>query len=207
MSTMWPAAAEIARGRMVVVRGCAGYGGIVFAAAHSDVEKMAFLIRHSCGFVCVALPPARCDDLRIPPMYPSWRDGDSSAFCVTVDARWGTTTGISAADRALTARRLADPASMPADFVRPGHVVPVATSARAAPAGARLSQAAVAVTRTAKLAPLAVFGHLVSPVRPTQLATDDELADFAAAHRLAVLDLDVADPASGSSRRTALSSG
>lgn len=156
---------------MVVVRGGVGHGAIAFAAAHADVESMAFLIRYSSGFVCVALPPARCDELDLPPMYPSRRGGNGSAFCVTVDARSGTTTGISAVDRALTVRRLADPASVPSDFVRPGHVVPVATAA------------------LVRLAPVAVFGHLVSPAEPTQLATDDELGEFAAVHRLAMLDL------------------
>lgn len=156
---------------MIVVRGGAGHGAIAFAAAHADVESMAFLIRHSSGFVCVALPPARCDELDLPPMCPSRRGGTGSAYCVTVDARSDTTTGISAADRALTARRLADPASRPSDFVRPGHVVPVATAA------------------LVRLGPVAVFGHLVSPAEPTQLATDEELAEFAGVHRIAVLDL------------------
>lgn len=199
MSSLEAAAAAIGRGRMVVIRSREGHGGVTFAAAHADVEKMAFLIQHSSGFLCVTLPPERCDELAIPPMCSSRRDDDSAAFCVAVDARSGTTTGISARDRALTARRLADPRSTPEDFVRPGHVVPVATAAPlSALSPPRLSQAAASLTRLAGLEPVAVFGHLVSPSLPTQLATDDELAEFAAAHGIAELDL--RDRAAGPSR-------
>ena len=86
-------------------------GDLVMAAERATPESMAFIVRHTSGFVCVAMPTAVADALELPPMVPSARNSDRmrTAYGVTVDARTGVSTGISAADRAHTARVLADP--------------------------------------------------------------------------------------------------
>ncbi|MFT4087702.1 MAG: 3,4-dihydroxy-2-butanone-4-phosphate synthase, partial [Gordonia sp. (in: high G+C Gram-positive bacteria)] len=106
-------------------------GGLLVAAELVTRETMAFLVRHTSGFVAVALREADADRLGLPPMRAANQDRHRAAYGVTVDARDGVTTGISARDRARTARLLGDPASGPADFNRPGHVVPL----RARPGG------------------------------------------------------------------------
>jgi 3,4-dihydroxy 2-butanone 4-phosphate synthase/GTP cyclohydrolase II len=84
---------------------------------------MAFLIRHTSGFVQIALPESRCGRLQLPPMNAF--DRGFVRMCVGVDAIDGVGTGISASDRATTSRRLLDPAAEPSHFTRPGHLVPV----------------------------------------------------------------------------------
>ena len=97
---------------------------VVLAAATASPRWLAWTIRHSSGYVCAPMPAARADALDLPLMVAATQDPRRTAYTVTVDAARGVTTGISAADRALTLRTLADPATTPADLVRPGHVVP-----------------------------------------------------------------------------------
>ncbi|MER6990171.1 3,4-dihydroxy-2-butanone-4-phosphate synthase [Saccharopolyspora hirsuta] len=177
------AAAELAAGRAVVVHGCSDGGGIVFAAARADVELTAFAVRHSSGFLCVALSGERCDELVLPPMSPKVERQGATA-CVTVDASAGVSTGISASDRARTARLLAAPHAEPADFTRPGHVVPVAIAGHR---GDSLAEVAFDLVGLAGLTPAAVYAHLVSPADPTRMATTDELTAFAVGERLAAV--------------------
>lgn len=100
-------------------------GDLVFAAERTTAQSLAFVLRHTSGVVCVALPGARCDALHLPPMVARGEEVQGTAFTVTVDARRGTTTGISSADRATTIRVLANDASRADDLVRPGHVFPL----------------------------------------------------------------------------------
>jgi 3,4-dihydroxy 2-butanone 4-phosphate synthase / GTP cyclohydrolase II len=106
-------------------------GDLVLAAELAEPASMAFLIRHSSGIVCVGVTPERAAELRLPPMVAQGDDPRGTAFTVSVDLRDGTTTGVSAADRAHTVRALADPATRPSDLTRPGHVFPL----RARPGG------------------------------------------------------------------------
>ena len=106
----------MAQGRPVVVVDDAdreNEGDIVFAAEHATPALMGFTIRHSSGVVCVPMTGARADAMRLPPMVDVNEDSKGTAYTVTCDARLGVSTGISAADRALTARVLADPAAGP----------------------------------------------------------------------------------------------
>ncbi|KXF55755.1 hypothetical protein AXA44_36585 [Rhodococcus sp. SC4] len=117
---------------------------LVAAAALVTTATMHFIIRHTSGFVTVALPEARCDQLRLPAFACGPEDWCSPVPAVAADATEGVSTGISAVDRAHTARLLADPYASGADFTRPGHVVPlripvqVATGRTPAPATAAL---------------------------------------------------------------------
>ncbi|KAG7707455.1 hypothetical protein KL950_003115 [Ogataea haglerorum] len=100
-------------------------GDLVIAAEKMTQEKMAFLVKHSSGYVCAPLSTERADALDLQPMVPHNTDRHGTAYTITVDYGEGTTTGISAHDRALTVRQLANPASKPADFLRPGHICPL----------------------------------------------------------------------------------
>ncbi|GBE86129.1 3,4-dihydroxy-2-butanone 4-phosphate synthase [Sparassis crispa] len=132
--SMEDALAAFVRGEFLVVmddEGRENEGDLILAASECSTEKMAWLIRHSSGYVCIALPGERLDELEIPMMVSENQDPHRTAYTVTVDYRHGTTTGISAHDRALTARALASPTSQPSSFTRPGHMVPL----RARPGG------------------------------------------------------------------------
>ncbi|KAF3926321.1 hypothetical protein AA313_de0201037 [Arthrobotrys entomopaga] len=100
-------------------------GDLIIAAENCSTEKMAFLVRHSSGYVCLPMTPERTKRLDLPQMVPQNQDALLTAYTISVDYAHNTTTGISAHDRALTARKLADPTSKPADFRRPGHVLPL----------------------------------------------------------------------------------
>src|SRR2546430_8002056 len=126
--TIEEAVAAIAAGQPVVVVDDAdreNEGDLIFAAEMATPELLAFMVRHTSGFICVPLTEAECDRLELPPMYHTNQDRRGTAYTVTVDAREGATTGISAADRARTIRLLGDPTTSPADLARPGHVVPM----------------------------------------------------------------------------------
>lgn len=128
MTRVEAAVEHLARGRPIVVVDDAdreNEGDLIMVAEKATAEALAFMVRYTSGVVCVALPPARCDALQLPLMAPHGRDAHGTAFTVTVDARRGTSTGISAADRATTIRALGRASSGPQDFVRPGHVFPL----------------------------------------------------------------------------------
>ena len=100
-------------------------GDLIMAAEHATPETIGFIVRYSSGLICTPLPGERLDELGLPPMVVNNEDPKQTAFTVSVDLKHGTTTGISAADRAATFRALADPASKASDFNRPGHVFPL----------------------------------------------------------------------------------
>src|SRR5215475_8564853 len=107
------AIADIAMGRPVVVVDDAdreNEGDLIFAAEMATAELLAFMVRYTSGFICAPLTAEDADRLELPPMYHVNQDRRGTAYTVTVDARDGVTTGISAADRARTIRLLADPA-------------------------------------------------------------------------------------------------
>ncbi|GAB3958919.1 hypothetical protein GCM10027614_77400 [Micromonospora vulcania] len=122
------AVADIAAGRPVVVVDDAdreNEGDLIFAAELATPELLAFMVRYTSGYVCVPLTESECDRLDLPPMHHTNQDRRGTAYTVTVDAREGISTGISAADRAHTIRLLADASTDPTDLARPGHVVPL----------------------------------------------------------------------------------
>src|SRR6478609_1207912 len=122
------AIAEIAAGRAVVVvddEDRENEGDLIFAAGLATPELVAFTVRYSSGVICVALAGPDCDRLDLPPMSRVNQDRKGTAFTVSVDAKNGITTGISAAERTRTIKLLADPATKPDDLTRPGHVFPL----------------------------------------------------------------------------------
>ncbi|WP_445154553.1 3,4-dihydroxy-2-butanone-4-phosphate synthase [Arthrobacter sp. Hor0625] len=136
-------------------------GDIIFAAQHATPALMGWTIRYSSGVICVPLDAGRADALGLPPMVAVNEDAKGTAYTVSCDAAAGVSTGISATDRALTARVLADPASRPAALTRPGHVFPL----RAVEGGVRErpghTEAAVELCRLAGLEPVGVIAEVV----------------------------------------------
>ncbi|WP_326565140.1 3,4-dihydroxy-2-butanone-4-phosphate synthase [Amycolatopsis rhabdoformis] len=180
-ATVDQAAASLATGRPVVIAGA--HGDLVFAAEDATPSLLAFTVRHTDGFVCVALPDETCDYLGLPAMHPGTAHGGES-FAVTVDAAVGG-TGISATDRAHTLRQLASPTSTPADFTRPGHVVPIRVAASSTVAGR--AEAALDLVRLAGKSAAAVLCGLVSQRSVGDMASPEELAAFAEEHSLLVV--------------------
>ncbi|WP_436491797.1 bifunctional 3,4-dihydroxy-2-butanone-4-phosphate synthase/GTP cyclohydrolase II [Actinokineospora sp. HUAS TT18] len=183
---------EIANGRSVLVvddESRENEGDLIFAAEAATPERMAFMVRHTSGYVCVALDAAECDRLDLPPMWHQYGDRQGTAFAVTVDAKLGVTTGISARDRAVTARLLADPCSEAADFTRPGHVVPL----RARPGGVLRrpghTEASVDLARLAGLRPAGVLCEVVSQRDPQGMARRPELAELADRNDLTIITI------------------
>lgn len=191
MSTLAAVFRELRAGRPVVVAGTLGQpGDLVVAAESVTTESVAFLVRHTSGFVCVALPGADCDRLRLPPMYPFSDDPARGRFTVTVDAAAGVSTGISAGDRALTIRLLGCAATTAADLVRPGHVVPCRVAEGGVLARPGAAEAASDLAAAAGLRPSAAYSAVVSTRYPGELARGAELAHFAARHGLAATTVD-----------------
>jgi len=100
-------------------------GDLILAASKSTTEKMAWMIKHTSGYICISLPGDRLEQLDIPMMVPNNEERHRTAYTITVDYKHDTTTGISAHDRSLTALALSSPTSKPTDFTRPGHMVPL----------------------------------------------------------------------------------
>ncbi len=185
------ALAAVAAGRPVLVVDDSDRedeGDLVLAADAATPESVAFLLRHTSGLLCVALTGERCDALGLPPMVAVNDDPHGTAFTVTVDARHGTTTGISAADRARTTALLADPAARPGDFRRPGHVLPL----RARDGGVLVrrghTEAAVDLARLAGRAPAGLICEVVSADH-SRMAGAVELRALAARHDLPLVSV------------------
>jgi 3,4-dihydroxy 2-butanone 4-phosphate synthase/GTP cyclohydrolase II len=186
------ALADIAAGRPVVVvddEDRENEGDLIFAAEKATPELLAFMVRYTSGYVCVPLTGADCDRLDLPPMYHSNQDKRGTAYTVSVDAREGVGTGISAADRARTIRLLADPHAVATDFSRPGHVVPLRAKEGGVLRRPGHTEAAVDLTRMAGLRPAGVLCEIVSQKNEGDMARLDELMVFAAEHDLQVISI------------------
>jgi len=119
---------DIAAGKIIVVtddEDRENEGDLIMAGQFATAETIGFIVRYSSGVICTAVKGSRLEELELPPMVVNNEDPKGTAFTVSVDYKKGTTTGISAADRAATFRALADPASVASDFHRPGHVFPL----------------------------------------------------------------------------------
>ncbi|MDD7833962.1 MULTISPECIES: 3,4-dihydroxy-2-butanone-4-phosphate synthase [Paenarthrobacter] len=185
------AIAAMAAGKAVIVvdnEDRENEGDIIFAAEHATPALMGWTIRYSSGVICVPLEGERADALILPPMVEINQDAKGTAYTVSCDAAIGVSTGISATDRALTARILADPASTPASLTRPGHIFPL----RAVKGGVRErpghTEAAVDLCRLAGLAPVGVIAELVHD--DGEMMRLDSLRGFAAEHGCPLISIE-----------------
>ena len=186
------AIADIAAGKAVVVvddEERENEGDLIFAAEKATPELVAFMVRYTSGYLCVPLDGDDCDRLGLPPMYSVNQDKHGTAYTVTVDAREGIGTGISASDRAATMRLLADPASSASDFTRPGHVVPLRAKEGGVLRRPGHTEAAVDLARLAGLAPAGVICEIVSQKDEGSMAESPELRVFANEHDLAMISI------------------
>jgi 3,4-dihydroxy 2-butanone 4-phosphate synthase/GTP cyclohydrolase II len=183
---------DIAAGKPVVVvdnEDRENEGDLVFAAEHATPQLLAFMVRYTSGYICAPLTELDCDRLELPPMYHTNQDVRGTAYRVTVDAREGTTTGISAAERAHTIRLLADPKATAADFTRPGHVVPLAAKEGGVLRRPGHTEATIDLARMAGLRPAGALCEIVSEKDGTTMARRPELELFAAEHRLTLVSI------------------
>jgi 3,4-dihydroxy-2-butanone 4-phosphate synthase len=154
--------ADIRANRCVVLfDDVAGESVLVLAATAATKQNIAFMVRHTSGVLRATMTGTALDRLNIPPMLPRYEDPAASSDAVTVDARVGVSTGISAADRARTFRVLADPESVPEDLVRPGHVIPQSTAVGGVLQRRGCAEAAVELVALAGHVPVAVIGELL----------------------------------------------
>jgi 3,4-dihydroxy 2-butanone 4-phosphate synthase/GTP cyclohydrolase II len=187
------AIADIRRGRMVVVLddpNRENEGDVVIAAERCDVKAVNFMIVHARGLVCVPMTASRIDQLKLGAMAAgdlAPAPGKDTAFTVSVDARRGTTTGISAKERAVTIKALIDPRSKPNDLARPGHVFPLRAKAGGVLVRAGHTEAAVDLARLAGLAPAGVICEILNP--DGTMARTPQLIRFARKHKLKVITI------------------
>jgi 3,4-dihydroxy 2-butanone 4-phosphate synthase / GTP cyclohydrolase II len=183
--------ADIAAGKAVVVVDDAdreNEGDIIFAAAKATPELLTFTIRYSSGVICVPMEGADLDRLAIPLMTSQNRERMRTAYTVSVDARDGVTTGISAADRATTIRTLCDSATEPYELVRPGHIFPLRYHEGGVLKRRGHTEAAVDLTRLAGLTPAGVLAEVVND--DGTMARLPQLEIFAKEHDLKLISIE-----------------
>ncbi len=185
------AIADIAAGKAVVVvddEDRENEGDLVFAAGKSTPELMAFTIRYSSGVICAPMTAETLDRLGIPLMTPHNRDRHRTAYTVSVDARDGVTTGISAADRSRTVRVLNDSATEPFEVTQPGHVFPLRYQEGGVLVRPGHTEAAVDLARLAGLSPAGVISEIVND--DGTMKRGQELRDFADEHGLKMISIE-----------------
>jgi 3,4-dihydroxy 2-butanone 4-phosphate synthase / GTP cyclohydrolase II len=181
---------EIASGGMAIVvddEDRENEGDLVMAAEAATPEALAFIIRNSSGVVCAPLPPSRLDHLQLPLMVADNTETLRTAYTVTVDYRHGTSTGISAADRAATLRALADPSCSASDFNRPGHVFPLRAISSGVLGRPGHTEASVDLTRIAGLTPGGVICEIMND--DGSMSRLPQLREFADRHRVPIVSI------------------
>jgi 3,4-dihydroxy 2-butanone 4-phosphate synthase / GTP cyclohydrolase II len=184
------AVAAIARGEIVIVVDDAdreNEGDLIMAADAATPERIAFFVRHTSGVICLSMTGDRLDELDVPLMVQANTESHRTAFTVSVDFRHGTSTGISAADRATTIRALADPATSPEDLARPGHIFPLRYTEGGVLKRAGHTEAAVDLARMAGRAPAGVLCEVVND--DGTMARLPELRAFAEQHGLLLISI------------------
>ncbi|HEX6468015.1 MAG TPA: bifunctional 3,4-dihydroxy-2-butanone-4-phosphate synthase/GTP cyclohydrolase II [Streptosporangiaceae bacterium] len=185
------AIADIAAGRPVVVvddEDRENEGDLIFAASRATPELLAFTIRYTSGVICVPMLGRDLDRLQIPLMTPQNRERMRTAYTISVDARDGITTGISAADRARTIRTLCDSATEPYELVRPGHIFPLRYRDGGVLKRRGHTEAAVDLARLAGLAEAGVLAEIVND--DGTMARLPQLEVFAKEHDLKLISIE-----------------
>src|SRR5271155_4444699 len=177
------AIAAIRAGKMVIVVDDGdreNEGDLTIAAEKITPEVINFMARYGRGLICLAMTPERLDELEIPLMVSHNSSRFETAFCVSIEAKKGTTTGISAADRAATVLAAIDPATKPSDLVRPGHVFPLRARSAGVMVRAGQTEAAVDLARIAGLRPAGVICEIMN--EDGTMARVPQLTAFAGRH-------------------------
>jgi len=190
-STVEEAIEAVGRGEIVVVvddEDRENEGDLIMAADAVTPEKIAFFVNHTSGLICAPLTPERLEELELPLMVAANTEAQRTAFTVSVDYRHGTTTGISASDRAATISALVDPQTRPGDLNRPGHIFPLKYRPGGVLKRAGHTEAAVDLARAAGRAPAGVLSEVVTADK-TGMARLAELEAFSAEHGLPLISI------------------
>ena len=158
---------------------------LVIAAEKAIPERINFMIKYARGLVCVPMLKKRLDELKLKPMTLANTELHGCKFTVSVDSKNGTTTGISAFDRAKTIKALIDKKSKPSDFAKPGHIFPLLCDARGLNKRAGHTEAAIELCKLAKLYPAAVICEIVG--EDGRIAGIDELKKFGKKWKLKII--------------------
>jgi 3,4-dihydroxy 2-butanone 4-phosphate synthase/GTP cyclohydrolase II len=189
-STIEEAIEEIRAGRMVVVcddEDRENEGDLVMAAQFVTPEAINFMAREACGFICLALTPERCDELALNLMTARNESSMQTPFTVTIEARHGVSTGISAHDRAHTMQVAIDPRSGPDDLVQPGHVSPLKSRAGGVLERTGHTEASVDLARLAGLTPAGVICEVMN--QDGSMARVPDLIPYCAKHGLKMVTI------------------
>ena len=184
------AIAAIRAGEMVIVvddENRENEGDLTIAAEKVTPQAINFMAKYGRGLICLAMTPERLDELEIPLMVPKNECRFETAFCVSIEAREGTTTGISAADRAATVLAAICPAAKPADLIRPGHVFPLRARDAGVLVRAGQTEAAVDLARLAGLYPAGVICEIMND--DGSMARVPQLHDFAHHHNIMMITI------------------
>jgi len=184
------AVAQIRAGKMVIVvddEARENEGDLIFAAEKVTTDHIGFMVRYCSGIICVPMEGERLEELNLPLMSPENSESMGTAFTISVDAREGTTTGISAADRARTIEVLLDPSSQASDLARPGHIFPLRYTPGGVLRRAGHTEASVDLARLAGLSPAGVLCEVVN--EDGTMARLPDLERFAAEHDLLLISI------------------
>ncbi len=181
---------DLKAGRIVIVvddEGRENEGDLVFAAEFADWQKVEFMIRQGGGLVCVSMTRERLSQLNLPPMTVENTARLGTAFTVSVDVKEGTTTGISARERAATIRALVEPNTKPGDLARPGHIFPICSEEGGVLSRAGHTEAGVDLCRLAGVYPAAVLCEVTDP--EGGMARGEKLFEFAKKWKLKIVTI------------------
>lgn len=163
-------------------------GDLIIAAEMVTPERIAFMVRYTSGLICLPTTGERLDELELPLMVIDNTEAHNTAFTVSIDYLKGTTTGISAADRARTIRAVVDPESKPSDFSRPGHIFPLRSVEGGVLSRQGHTEAAVDLARLSGLIPAGVLCEIVND--DGTMARGEILMEFAREHGLVMISID-----------------
>jgi len=186
--TVEEALEEIRQGRMIVLVDDAdreNEGDLCMAAEKVTPDAINFMARYGRGLVCLSLTEERCEELNLPMMVAQNTSNLGTAFCESIEARRGVTTGISAADRATTILTAIDPKTRPADLARPGHVFPLQAKRGGVLVRAGQTEASVDLARLAGMSPAGVICEIMSD--DGTMARVPELIEYCRLHELKLL--------------------
>ena len=190
LATIDEAVEEIRNGRMIIIvddEDRENEGDLVCAAELVTPEIISFMAIHGRGLICLPLTEERCDELQLHPQTPDNTSSMGTAFTISIEARSGVTTGISAADRAKTILTAVDPSSKASDLARPGHVFPLRAKRGGVLVRVGQTEASVDIARIAGLAPAAVICEIMND--DGTMARMPELEQFAEKHGLKIISV------------------
>jgi 3,4-dihydroxy 2-butanone 4-phosphate synthase/GTP cyclohydrolase II len=191
MSAIEAALAAYKNGDLIIVTDDAdreNEGDLMILAEKATPEKVAFMVRHTTGILCVAMTQERARQLHLPLMVEENQDSKKTAFTVSVDYKPGITTGVSAQERSNTVRALAAAQSVASDFIRPGHVFPLIADNGGLAARGGHTEAGVALSQIVGAQPLCLLSEIVND--DGSMARGKSLSNFAAEHSIPVISVE-----------------